>query len=168
MNPTAYHAPVEYSQCRNEERRRGRPRFHVSREQLEYLAALSFSWTEIASVLGVSRMTVFRRRREFHMVNTGEPITISDLVTLLREMRMEFPDMGQTIVLGRLRSQGFSVTRDRVRQGIRRTDPINTALRGLAGAISRRHYSVPGPNSLWHIGKCCLSTSVWTVVVMSV
>ncbi len=39
---------------------RGRPRFNVSREQLEYLSSLGFSWSEIASILGVSRMTVYR------------------------------------------------------------------------------------------------------------
>lgn len=38
----------------------GRPRFDVSKEQLEYLLSLSFSWTEIASLLGVSRMTLYR------------------------------------------------------------------------------------------------------------
>ena len=39
---------------------RGRPRFDVSRSQLEYLASLSFKWTEIACILGVSRMTLYR------------------------------------------------------------------------------------------------------------
>ena len=39
---------------------RGRPRFDISQSQLEYLASLSFSWSEIASLLGVSRMTIYR------------------------------------------------------------------------------------------------------------
>ena len=38
----------------------GRPRFLVSREQIEYLWSLSFSWSEIASLLGISRSTLFR------------------------------------------------------------------------------------------------------------
>ena len=33
------------------------------------------------------------------------------------------------------------------------TDPINTAMRWRGQSISRRPYSVPGPNSLWHIGE---------------
>lgn len=41
--------------------RSGIPRFVISADQLEYLLSLSFSWTEIASLLGVSRMTVYRR-----------------------------------------------------------------------------------------------------------
>ena len=32
----------------------------LSREQLEYLASLSFTWSEIAVILGVSRTTIFR------------------------------------------------------------------------------------------------------------
>ena len=39
---------------------RGRPRFEVSKEQIEYLVSLSFSYSEIASLLGVSRSTIFR------------------------------------------------------------------------------------------------------------
>ena len=38
----------------------GRPRFDISKEQLEYLSSLSFKWNEIALLLGVSRMTVYR------------------------------------------------------------------------------------------------------------
>ena len=38
----------------------GRPRFQVSKLQLEYLESLAFKWTEIASILGISRMTLYR------------------------------------------------------------------------------------------------------------
>jgi len=43
-----------------ERRRRGRPRFNIGQEQLEYLASLSFSWSEIASLFGVSRNSIYR------------------------------------------------------------------------------------------------------------
>ena len=39
--------------------RRGRQRFQITREQLEYLRSSSFSWTAIADMLMVSRMTVY-------------------------------------------------------------------------------------------------------------
>ena len=38
----------------------GRPRFNISKQQLEYLCSLSFKWNEIAILLGVSRMTIYR------------------------------------------------------------------------------------------------------------
>ena len=40
----------------------GRPRFDITREQIEHLTSLSFSWTQIAGMLGVSRNTLYRRR----------------------------------------------------------------------------------------------------------
>lgn len=40
--------------------RRGRPRFDIDRGQLEYLLSVSFNWSEIAALLGVSRMTLYR------------------------------------------------------------------------------------------------------------
>ena len=38
---------------------RGRPQLAISRDQLEYLRSLNFSWSEIARLLGVSRMTIY-------------------------------------------------------------------------------------------------------------
>ena len=38
----------------------GRPRFEIGKEQLQYLSSLGFSWTAVASLLGVSRMTIYR------------------------------------------------------------------------------------------------------------
>ena len=51
----AYRAPI--SVPRNGP---GRPRFDISKEQLEYLSSLLFEWNEIAVLLGVSRMTIYR------------------------------------------------------------------------------------------------------------
>ena len=36
----------------------GRPRFNITKEQLEYLSSMSFSWSQIATLMGVSRMTI--------------------------------------------------------------------------------------------------------------
>ena len=43
-------------------------------------------------------------------------------------------------------------SRDTLRRAIHDKDPINTSLRWNA-KIVRRSFSVPGPNSLWHIGN---------------
>ena len=45
---------------------------------------------------------------------------------------------------------------------MRVTDPINTALRWRGNLSNRRPYSVPGPNSLWHIGESC-TVVMWLV-----
>ena len=73
---------------------RGRPRFDISYSQLEFLSSLSFSWTKIASLLGVSRMTIYRRRVEFHMIDVGTVIhDYSDLISLVCQMKGS-PHMG--------------------------------------------------------------------------
>ena len=66
MAATSYSAPVVI--IRPHSRQPGRPRFHITREQLQYLASMSFSWTQIAQILGVSQMTIYRRR-EYGMLN---------------------------------------------------------------------------------------------------
>ena len=133
---------------------KGRPRFLILKEQLEYLRSMSFSWTEIATLIGVSRMTIYRRRDEFGMLQ--EPIrtlTDTELRSKLSDIRRVSPESGEKLILGQLRSMGYHITRSRVREALRSVDPINTALRWQGGVTARRPYSVPGPNSLWHIGQ---------------
>ena len=40
---------------------RGRPHFDITGEQLIYPASMSFTWTDIAKMLGVLWMTIYRR-----------------------------------------------------------------------------------------------------------
>ena len=140
--------------------RRGRPAFGIANSQLEYLHSLGFTWTEMATLLGVSRMTLYRRRHEFGMFTNPRTVSDQELTECLQQMRTELPYCGETMILGQLRALNIQASRERVRTTIRRIDPLNTALRWGGNVTSRRPYSVPGPNSLWHIGnalrKCFL------------
>ena len=65
-----YRAPLAYHS-------RGRPRLEISLEQLVYLHSMCFTWRDRARILGVSPMTIFRRRQELHLAE--EPtISITD------------------------------------------------------------------------------------------
>ena len=146
-------------------RRRGRPKFHISKEQLVFLRTLSFTWTRIASLLCVSRMTVYRRRRVYRMLLEGDSVPSDlELGSVLRRIRLDSPYIGQTLLLGRIRSMGYRVIRKRLREMVRAQDPLNTALQMPGGLTSRMKYSVAGPNSLWHIGKFMygMGTLAWT------
>ena len=68
----------------------------------------------------------------------------------VKVIKKTFPACGEGMVIGCLRSKGIFVPRHRVRQIIRVHDPIAGLLRWTV-ATSRRNYSVPGPNTLWHI-----------------
>ena len=135
-----YVPPLEVS------RQRGRPRFEISKEQLEHLRSLSFSWTAIADVLMVSRMTIYRRRAEYGLLDEAHSaIHDWELIEFVRHTLVQHPRVGQTFIIRRLRAQGYRVTRERVHQAIQTCDPLNVALRWQGMAIRRRPYSVPGP-----------------------
>ena len=52
---------------------RGRPRFDIGQDQLQYLSGMGFSWADTARLLGVSRMTVYRRCQptSYHLYQTS-------------------------------------------------------------------------------------------------
>ena len=157
----AYSAPTESSA-------RGRPRFAITREQLLHLASMSFTWTQIADMLGVSRNTVYRRRLEYGLQDSNvENISDGELRSVLLHLQREYPAMGEVMAWGRLQSMGFIVRRERLRRIIRELDPLHTALRWRGQLTSRRPYSVPGPNSLWHLGKEMLASNSYTMAPMS-
>lgn len=60
------------------------------------------------------------------------------------------PEAGQNIIRGLLQARNIYVPMTRIRECIIEVDPINTAMR-WAQPRRRRVYSVPHPNSLWHI-----------------
>lgn len=134
--------------------RHGRPRFDISREQLQHLRSLSFSWTAIADMLKVTRMTIYRWRVEYGMLDESHSmIGDQELTEKVQQIMTEHPQVGQTFIAGRLRSLGYIVTRERVRRAVHSLDPLSSALRWQGIAAHRRPYCVPGPNSLWHIGN---------------
>lgn len=81
--------------------RRGRPEFNISKDQLVFLHNLSFSWTSISSLLGVSRMTIYRRRRVYNLLLEGEYVPSElELSSILRHIRLDTSDIGQTLLNG--------------------------------------------------------------------
>ncbi|XP_019614584.1 PREDICTED: uncharacterized protein LOC109462473 [Branchiostoma belcheri] len=131
---------------------RGRPRKHITEQQISYLRELGFTWLKIAELLGVSFSTLKRRQREFAWVGRDNytDITEEDLDRTVVGLKRLLPNHGENYLWGLLKSQGIYVTRQRLRDSIHRVDPINTALRWFL-TTSRRSYYVPCPNALWHI-----------------
>ena len=89
------------------------------------------------------------------MVSQREAYTnLSDaeLRQKIAEINRNFPNSGVREVLAHLRglSPKIILQRDKCRRLLAEVDPIGTANRWAQG-IQRRQYSVPTPNSLWHI-----------------
>ncbi|PIK45226.1 hypothetical protein BSL78_17924 [Apostichopus japonicus] len=77
-------------------------------------------------------------------------ISDDELDQLLREILRVSPHSGEVVLIGALRGRGIQIQRSRLRQAIRRVDPIGRTLR-RSRTIVRRTYSVAGPNELWHL-----------------
>ena len=117
---------------------------------------MSFNWTQIANTLGVSRMTIYRRRVEYGLISSTSGGLIDGELRVVNEIQRDQPALGETMICmiwGRFRSMGFHITRSRLREAIRESDPLQRALRWRGELARRQPYSVPGPNSLWHIGR---------------
>ena len=131
----------------------GRPLYDISCETLEELRALGFSWTKIAQFLGVSRWTIHRRVEEFHLQDMKGFSDLSDEKLddiVKRYLSTHGSATGQGYVAGYVKSLGYRVQRQRIRESMARMDPKNNVLRWGA-LVSRRTYQVPWPNSLWHL-----------------
>ena len=131
----------------------GRPPFQIEADVLEDLRGMGFTWTKIAQMFGVSRWTLYRRVREFNLqdMTSFSSMADSQLDEIIREyLREHGSTTGQTYIAGYIRSLGLRIQRRRIRESMARVDPRNTALR-WACVVRRRKYSVPWPNSLWHL-----------------
>ena len=138
----------------------GRPSFRISPEQVLLLSEMSFSWIQISSLLGISRQTLWRRRREWGLVQARDHDSVNDdeIGRIVRTVRQDHPQIGESILIGIIRGMGYVISRRRIRRAIHAVDPLFTSLRWRNGLVARRPYSVRGPNSLWHIGKCLQGT----------
>ena len=132
----------------------GRPKYVLRKEQVLFLRDLKFSWTQIASMYGICRRTLFNIHCELEMVGDEfrgfTCISDTQLMEEIKDIKVMMPETGQSMVKGLLQARGIHVSMVRVRNCVRQIDPINTALR-WATPQRRRIYSVPHPNFLWHI-----------------
>lgn len=131
---------------------RGRPRIAVDIEEVEFLRSLRFRWNQVASILGVSRSTLYRRMREEGIREDLQFSDISDedLDAIVTEIKAEHPNDGEVLLAGHMAVRNICVQRTRLRASIHRVDPIGVEQRRRT-VIIRRVYSVGEPNEVWHI-----------------
>lgn len=148
FNCTSYAPPVIKTGIR------GRPKFCIPREQLEYFIEYGFKATDISKMLFVCNKTVYRRLEEYgismRMIYTQ--ITEPELDGVIRNILQEFPNSGYKSLCGHLLARGLKVQERRLREAMRRTDPEGIIVRALQLRVThRRVYNVKQPLSLWHM-----------------
>lgn len=129
----------------------GRPVLHVDIGYVIHLRSLHYTWTKIATMVGVSRATLYRRLQEAGILpDDYTALTNAELDETIRSIKQDHPNDGEKLMQGHLRRMGIRVPRKLLRQSIHRVDHINTVARRHS-VIRRRVYSVPYPNFIWHI-----------------
>ena len=129
----------------------GRPRVDVDLDDVEFLCSLKMSLTKVASLLDVSRSTIYRRMIEDgRVIGSYTAITNTALDALIQTVKVDHPNDGEVMMAGQLARIGVRVTRARLRASIHRVDPHGVAERSRR-VIHRRVYSVPHANYVWHI-----------------
>ncbi|CAB4000071.1 Hypothetical predicted protein, partial [Paramuricea clavata] len=111
---------------------RGRPKYNISREQLELYLHYGFSLGKISEMLFVSTKTVRHRIEEFNIKSMAfSDLSNEDLDTVVSEIMREFPNCGSKRMSGFLLARGLQIQQARVREALRRTDPDGVLLRSL-------------------------------------
>ena len=103
-------------------------------------------------MMGVSVSTIRRRMADLDIRISDMYTTISDsdLDERVGQIKEYYPNHGSRMLQGQLKSQGIRVQRHRIRESLRRMDPLGCMLRWF-NAVQRRSYSVPHSQWLWHI-----------------
>ena len=123
----------------------------VDLDDVEFLCSLKVSLTKVASLLCVSRSTIYRRMMdEGRVIGSYTDITDNALDIVVQRLKVDHPNDGEVMMAGHLSRIGVRITRARLRASIHRVDPQGVAERSRR-AIRRRVYSVPHANYVWHI-----------------
>ena len=129
----------------------GRPREEVDIFQIEFLRSIGFTWSKVATLLQISRSTLYRRLEEgIDPSSSYSSISNSQLDHEVRAIKQHHPNNGEVLIAANLLSRGIRVQRSRLRASIHRVDPTGVETRRRF-TVQRRVYSVPHPNYIWHI-----------------
>ena len=107
----------------------GRPAYNITKEMIEQLRETGMNWTSIATCLGISDQTLYRRRIEFGVENNFTEITNEELDRQIQETLNLTPYSGEIYVRGSLKGRGINVQRFRIRESLNRIDGIGRAVR---------------------------------------
>ena len=78
----------------------GRPKYIITKEQIEQLRETGMAWKDIASCLGVHPRTVYRRRMEFGLEDSFTEISDDALDGEIQDIIRLTPNAGETLIRG--------------------------------------------------------------------
>ncbi|KAL0066854.1 hypothetical protein AAF712_006049 [Marasmius tenuissimus] len=153
-------------------RGRGRPRVEIDPGLLQLSVDLRRQ-NRLAQAYDCSARTVRRRALEEGLVTPGNPVYVDvevdnttiriyqsssgaqsdlsddELDQVIGQIVVSFPTFGRRLIHGHLKYMGLHIPRSRVEESYRRVIGAPLQTFGIR-RITRRIYTVAGPNSLWH------------------
>ncbi|XP_060921893.1 uncharacterized protein LOC132995765 [Labrus mixtus] len=132
----------------------GRPAFDIPTAVLEHHVRCGLPASEIAERFGVSKRTIRRHMKHSGLRKTDlyTPVADEELDRIVSEVHRSHPNTGYKLMRGHSNARGVRVPISRLRESLHRVDAEGVYMRRLRlHVIRRQQYSVPGPNSLWHI-----------------
>ena len=87
---------------------------------IEQLRETGMNWRSIATCLGISDQTLYRRRIEFGLENNFTETTDKELDRQIQQTLNLTPYGGETYVRGSLKDRGINIQRFRIRESCRR------------------------------------------------
>ena len=116
------------------------------------MVALGCKITQIATLLGVSRPTVYKLMKEQGMNHKDRYTNVLDneLDDQLVRIKVNHPNVGEVMTGGHLRAQGIHVRRADLRAALHRVDPDGVPERRRS-RLRHRVYDCPCPNYVWHL-----------------
>ncbi|GAA5999301.1 hypothetical protein JCM5350_007118 [Sporobolomyces pararoseus] len=129
----------------------GRQAYDIPRQELADMILEGFTNEDMAELLAVSRATIERCRARFQLGRVRTTMTDEEAEGAISQVLQDgHENMGEVGLRSVLSLAGINLPREQVRKIVRKLRPHACTERWLA-AIQRRRYSVPFPNSLWHI-----------------
>ena len=90
----------------------GRPRIEINFEYIELLQEAGYTLEEASQALQVSRTTLWRRMSEVEMVwRRSSDISDHDLDLVVVKLQQQYPNCGQSLLQGHLRSRQIFIPR---------------------------------------------------------
>ena len=91
---------------------------------------MNYNWTKIASMLDISRATLYRRSEEGGISTSDKtPLSSMELDRIVSSIKQDHPNDGEVLIKGHLISRGIRVPHQAIRDSIHRVDHENVDAR---------------------------------------
>ena len=106
---------------------------------------------KIAHLVRISRSTLYQKLEEAGISPSDKTsLTSQQIDEIILKIKTNYPNDGEVLLQSHLITMGIRITRRALRESLHRVDYAGV-VSPYHSVVSRRTYSVPHPNYIWHI-----------------